>query len=245
MALYLGTSGWSYKDWGKRFYPLGLPAKAQLIYLARHFDSVEINASFYKLPLAKTFLNWHDVTPDNFRFAVKASRMITHLKRLSDVEDSWELFLERAGNLRDKLGVILLQFPPSFKRTPETLERLETFFSYALTPGRRLALELRHATWFEPEALEFFSRHQACIVQAESSRYPHTPPEFAPADFTYYRFHGPGRLYASQYSNEDLLYWAKLIRADQKAGKDVYAYFDNDVNGYALEDARRLRDYLV
>ncbi|GAC1371344.1 MAG: hypothetical protein NVSMB39_5020 [Candidatus Saccharimonadales bacterium] len=108
-----------------------------------------------------------------------------------------------------------------------------------------MAFELRHATWFEPDNLKFFANRRACVVQAESSRYPHTPPDFAPADFTYYRFHGPRRLNASQYTDDELEEWAKLIRRDLSNGKDVYVYFNNDMHGYALDDARRLREILA
>jgi uncharacterized protein YecE (DUF72 family) len=242
--LYLGTSGWSYKDWGKHFYPKGLPARDQLAYIARHFPTVEINASFYRLPYAKTFQNWRDKTPPEFRFAVKVSRLITHTKRLADVKDNWVILLERSQPMGDKLAVFLVQFPPSFAATDETRQRFETFFGYALGDGRRLAFELRHKTWFEPDNLALFERHRACVVQAESSRYPHTPPGFAPADFTYYRFHGPRRLYASAYTDDELGYWAGLIRADLSHDKDVFVYFDNDVNGYALDDAKRLQRLL-
>lgn len=242
--LYLGTSGWSYKDWGKNFYPQGLAPRDQLKFLARHFPTVEINASFYRLPKDTTFAKWYDDTPADFRFAVKLSRLITHNKRLNDVQADWNTFVGLAQGLKEKLGVILVQFPPSFRATPETLERFATFFDYAPQAKIRLAFELRHTTWFEPDQLQFFADHQACIVQAESSRYPHTPPDFAPANFTYYRFHGPRRLYASQYTDEELTDWAKLIRRDLSSAKDVFVYFDNDMHGYALDDARRLRDIL-
>jgi uncharacterized protein YecE (DUF72 family) len=136
----------------------------------------------------------------------------------------------------------LLQFPPSFRATPETIERLAVFWDYARMAAPRLAFEFRHESWFKDPALGFFASHGLCLVQAESSRYPHTPPGFTPANFTYYRFHGPRQLYGSQYTDEELAHWAGLIRADLSAGKNVYAYFDNDMHGYALEDAERLRE---
>jgi uncharacterized protein YecE (DUF72 family) len=241
--LYVGTSGWSYGDWGK-FYPLGLAARDQLPFLARHFASVELNASFYRLPTEAAFRRWATVTPPEFRFAVKVSRSITHTKRLNDVAELWQNLTGRGQLLGDKLGVWLLQFPPSLRATPEIFERLEAFLSYAAAPGVRLAFELRHKTWFEDEALDLFRRHGLCLVQAESSRYPHSPEGFSPAPFAYYRFHGPRQLYASQYTDEELDHWARLIRAELEAGKDVYAYFDNDYHGYALEDARRLGERL-
>jgi len=242
--LYIGTSGWSYKEWSKTFYPPGLPPREQLTFLARTFPTVEINATFYRLPAATTFVKWFGDTPPDFCFAVKLSRTITHLKRLEDIEESWGLFLERARSLQTKLGVILVQFPPSFRATAETMTRLEAFMDQAAPARVRLAYELRHASWFEPGPLKLFADRRACVVQAESARFPHTPPDFAPADFTYYRFHGPRRLYASQYTDEELGYWAGLIRRNQAGDKDVFAYFDNDMYGYALDDARRLRQLL-
>jgi uncharacterized protein YecE (DUF72 family) len=242
--LYLGTSGWSYKDWGKNFYPQGLAPREQLTYLARHFPTVEINATFYRLPIETTFTKWYNDTPPEFRFAVKLSRLITHTQRLNDVKEAWELFVSRAQGLKEKLGVILVQFPPSFRANEENLARCKYFMEYAPEAGIQLAFELRHATWFEAAGLRFFTDHGACVVQAESSRYPHTPPDFNPADFTYYRFHGPRRLYASQYTDDELEAWAKLIRRDMAASKDVYVYFDNDMHGYALDDAKRLRDII-
>jgi uncharacterized protein YecE (DUF72 family) len=242
--LYLGTSGWSYKHWNKGFYPPGLPPREQLTYLARHFSSVELNASFYRLPPESSFTKWYGDTLAGFAFAIKVPRVITHLKRLQEVSDDWQVLQERTRPLGEKLSVYLAQFPPSFRADEETMARMSTFLDLAQASRVRLALELRHASWFEPEALAVFERRRVCVVAAESARYPHTPAGFAPANYTYYRLHGPRELYSSQYTDEELGYWAGLIRADRAAGRDVYVYFDNDVNGYALEDAQRLRALL-
>ncbi|HEY6736769.1 MAG TPA: DUF72 domain-containing protein [Candidatus Saccharimonadia bacterium] len=245
--IWVGTSGWSYKDWGKGFYPPGLPAREQLPYLAGHFSTVELNASFYRLPARKVFEHWRVVTPEGFVFAMKASRFITHIKRLDDVAEAWRLLRERAAGLGGKLGVVLLQFPPSFRADEVALARLESFAG--LVSGGdgpvRTAYEWRHKTWFEPAALAALERLGLCVVQADSARFPHTPQGFVPARFTYYRFHGPRQLYASQYRDDELDAWARQMQSDAALGKDIYAYFDNDVHGYALEDARRLRERLA
>jgi uncharacterized protein YecE (DUF72 family) len=243
--LYVGTSGWSYKHWGKTFYPEGLAAREQLVYLARHFPTVELNASFYRLPAEKTFAHWHDITPPEFRFAVKVPRIVTHLKRLDNVQNSWQDLLDQSGALGDKLGVYLLQFPPSFKADGQTLDRFEAFLDLAHVAGRRLAFELRHASWFEQPQLELLRSRKICLVQAESSRYPHSPSDFSPASFAYFRFHGPRQLYGSQYTDDELASWADIIKHDLQDGKDVYVYFDNDMHGYAIEDARRLKRLLT
>lgn len=237
---YIGTSGWSYKDWGKRFYPADLTSTQQLPFLAQTFNSVELNASFYRLPQSKTFSNWREKTPSNFRFAVKLSRFITHIKRLHEVEDSWKLFLEHSSAMGDKLAVVLVQLPPSFKATDETLADVEAFLSYAAA-DHKLALEFRHSTCFEQPMLDILAKYKVCLVSAESSRFPHSPTGFAPASFVYYRFHGPERLYASPYGEDALVPWAKEMKQFLKDGKDIFAYFDNDVQGYALEDARILQ----
>jgi uncharacterized protein YecE (DUF72 family) len=238
----IGTSGWSYAHWARVFYPLRLPGREQLLYLARHFDTVELNASFYRLPRSTSFEKWDRETPDGFVFAVKVPKTITHNRKLHDVTDDWHQLREAVGPLEHKVAVYLAQFAPSFRASDENIERMRAFLQ--LVQGQRVAFELRHASWFEPPALDVFIEAKACVVQAESSRYPHTPPGFAPADFTYYRLHGPRELYASQYTDEELEYWGDMIRADVAAGRDVYAYFDNDFSAYAIEDARRLRELL-
>jgi uncharacterized protein YecE (DUF72 family) len=243
--LYLGTSGWSYHDWQGTFYPPDLQPRERLSYMATQFSSIEINATFYRLPLAATVSTWYHDTPPNFRFAVKVSRLITHTSQLVDVQAPWELFVERMRGLREKLGPLLLQFPPTFRATPDSLRHFETFLSYASANGTRLAFELRHPTWFSPAILRFFAEQHACLVQADSGRFPRTPPGFTPAQYSYYRLHGPDTLYDSRYSDAHLAYLANHIARDLQAGDDAYIYFDNDMHGYAPADARRLSDLLT
>jgi uncharacterized protein YecE (DUF72 family) len=235
--LRIGTSGWTYSDWKGRFYPEELKSADYLAWYARRFDTTEINYSFYHLPQAKTFEKWAAQTPETFVFAVKVSRYITHIERLGNVREPWEKFLDRAAHLGPKLGPLLLQFPPSFRAD---IERLEAFLETSRQLGaRRLAFEFRHASWFVAETAALLGRHDAALVIAHSSRYPCAPPE-ATASFVYLRFHGPKELFASRYSEAELADWAKRIRAWRREGRSVYAYFNNDWYGYAIENAETL-----
>lgn len=240
---WIGTSGWAYKDWGKGFYPEDLPDRQRLTFLAGEFPTVEINSSFYRLPAESTFQKWFNDTPEDFQFAVKVSRLITHIKRLKEVDDNWRELRRRAGRLEHKLGPFLFQFQSNFTAIPDNLERIDHLLRCVrkISTDDRVAFEFRHPSCFEAPMLELLRRHRAALVFAESSRYPHSPPDFAPADFVYLRLHGPRELYASAYTDEELGEWAAVGRRHFGAGRDVYAYFDNDVNGYALNDARRFR----
>lgn len=240
--LRVGTSGWNYGDWKGVFYPETMKSADYLSHYAQHFDTTEINYSFYHLPRPSTYQKWAAQTPEEFVFAVKASRAITHVKRLTDVGEEWRKFLESARVLGTKLGPVLLQFPPSFKADRE---RLAAFLSEAGgeqgARGLRLAFEFRHATWFDPEICELLRKHKAALVVAHSERYPQAPAT-PTAPFVYLRFHGPGALFASKYSEEDLEEWAGRIRKWRRQGLSVFAYFNNDFHGYAIENARRLRE---
>jgi uncharacterized protein YecE (DUF72 family) len=240
--LRVGTSGWNYGDWKGIFYPDSLKSAEYLSFYAQQFDTTEINYSFYHLPRPSTYEKWAAQTPEQFLFAVKASRVITHVKRLANVGEEWRKFLESALVLGSKLGPVLLQFPPSLKADRE---RLATFLSEARAAkearGLRLAFEFRHASWFEPDICELLRKHKAALVIAQSERYPQAP--MTPtAPFAYLRFHGPGALFASKYSEQELNEWAQRIRKWRAAGLAVFAYFNNDFHGYAIENARRLRE---
>jgi uncharacterized protein YecE (DUF72 family) len=240
--LRVGTSGWNYGDWRGIFYPDSIKSAEYLSFYARHFDTTEINYSFYHLPRPSTYEKWAAQTPEKFLFAVKASRVITHIRRLVDVGEEWRRFVESALALGSKLGPVLLQLPPSLKADRE---RLAAFLREARAVkgarGLRLAFEFRHGTWFEPDICELLHKHQAALVVAQSERYPQAP--MTPtAPFVYLRFHGPGALFASKYSEQELEEWAERIRKWRAAGLTVFAYFNNDFHGYAIENARRLRE---
>lgn len=234
--LRIGTSGWNYGDWSGVFYREPLKSKEYLSYYARHFGTVEVNYSFYHLPRPETYLNWSGQTPEGFVFAVKASRAITHINRLKNVEDAWRKFLGNAEVLGRKLGPALLQFPPSFRGDRALLAH---FLDLTGQHKVRLAFEFRHASWFTGAVAGLLREKGAAMVTAQSSRYPQAPLE-ATAPFIYLRFHGPEQLFASSYSDEQLRAWAARIRDWLAAPLDVYVYFNNDFHGYALSNARTL-----
>jgi len=237
--LRIGTSGWNYGDWQGRFYPPDLPSRQYLGWYAKHFRTVEVNYSFYHLPRPSTYENWAAQVPDEFVFAVKASRLITHIRRLEQAHEEWRRFLDNAAVLGGKLGPILLQFPPSFKANTDALG---AFLSATPKPFE-LAFEFRHASWFGPEVLEMLRKHHAALVIADSERYPQAP-AVPTASFTYLRFHGPAELFASNYSDEQLRAWSNRIRTWLSEGVSVHAYFNNDFHGHALANAQTLAGFL-
>ena len=241
---YIGTSGWNYRQWRGSFFPEKLPTKQWLSYYASRFDSLEVNYSFYRLPSPNTCQTWYQQTPELFRFAMKASRYITHVKRLRDVHEPWNTFLERALILKQKLGPILLQFPSNFRASEENLEAVDEFLEYATRASTQdLALEFRDRSCFGQEMLAVLRRHRAALVISHSSRYP-VPEVDATADFVYFRFHGPGKMFASSYSDAELQGSAKTISAFLEKRRDVYAYFNNDSGGHAPRNAEGLLRHL-
>lgn len=242
--IYLGTSGWAYKDWGKLFFPKTLPPSEQLAYLAAHFNSVEINATFYRLQPPKNFETWRKKTPKGFRFAVKVSRYITHIERMKGVRQAWKRFLKTTLPLKEKFGVFLLQFPEIFHGSPEVERRFADFFKAAAKDGKfRKAVEFRHESCFTDSMREILERYRVGTVIANSSKYPTAPWE-PTSDFAYFRLHGPRRLFGSSYSDRQLAVWAKKIRAYLKEGKDVYVYFNNDMHANAAANALVLQKML-
>ena len=156
--LYIGTSGWVYSHWDGIFYPEGLSSKDKLKFFSQYFKTAEINYSFYQLPRPTTYQNWYTLTPDDFLFAVKASRFITHIKRLKGVKSAWETFIKNALNLKEKLGPILFQFPPSFHADKENIERLENFLEYISKRKMRYAFEFRHQSWFKEKVYKILKK---------------------------------------------------------------------------------------
>lgn len=236
--IYIGTSGWIYSHWTGKFYPPGLPSKDKLKYFSQHFKTTEINYSFYHLPRASTYQNWYNQTPKDFLFAVKASRFITHVKRLKGVKKAWQQFLENALNLKDKLGPILFQLPPSFKADAENIKRLEDFLKL-ITKNHKLkyVFEFRHKTWCELRIYNLLKKYNIAWVIADSPRYPKV--EVITSHFVYVRMHGPSQLFNSKYNSKQLGLLAKKIKQWSKR-RDVYVYFNNDFEGYAIENAKTL-----
>jgi uncharacterized protein YecE (DUF72 family) len=235
---YIGTSGWHYDDWRGRFYPEKLPKAKWLEFYARHFVTLELNNSFYHLPTEKAYNNWHDDSPADFIFAVKVSRFITHIKRLKDCDEAVNNFMSRAVLLKEKLGPLLYQLPPGLHRDDD---RLKSFLAI-LPRGIMHAIEFRHKSWFEEDVFKILCKYHAgfCIFDMPKL----TSLMTATADFAYIRFHGSGSLYSSRYSDKEMADWAKKIKRLAKNLKAVYIYFNNDVAGYALENARTIRNYL-
>ncbi len=232
----IGTSGWHYKHWANRFYPAGLSATRMLDYYASQFDTVEVNNSFYRLPDAATFENWRSSTPPGFVFSVKASRFLTHMKKLRDPEQGLAHFLPRAAVLGEKLGPILFQLPPGWGLN---LERLEAFLAQ-LPKAHRYGFELRHPGWHTPEVYALLRRYGAayCIYELAGFR----SPIQVTANFAYVRLHGPDGSYQGKYSRAALRYWANLIAAWRRKLSAIYLYFDNDQQGFAATNAAELKD---
>lgn len=244
-GVYIGTSGWVYSDWWGKFYPSDLPERKWLEFYSQNFRTVEINSTFYHQMKPTTFANWAKSVPGDFLFAVKASRFITHIKRLKAPKSSLVTFFDSVGQLGVKLGPILLQSPPRFGADEKRLEGfLQTANSLQQTvSGKRsairLAFEFRDPSWFDESIYQVLRKHNAALVIAESGG--HWPQEeIITADFTYLRFHGEGGSYATKYTDEELKEWAKKIKKWQKMGVDVYVYFNNDVNAFAVENAQTL-----
>lgn len=237
--MHIGTSGWGYGDWDRVFYPEGVKStQDRLGFYARHFHTVEVNYSFYHLPKPETYQKWAAVVPPDFIFAVKASRFITHIQKLQGVKESWSKFIANARVLGDRLGPILFQFPPSFKADPKRLSRFLDLLRKETEPSIPPVFEFRHTSWFAKEIYTILSEAGASLCISHSSRYPCV--EEVTSNLVYYRFHGPKELFASCYSDAELKYWAKKIKPLLKSGKAIYIYFNNTLNGYAVENARTM-----
>jgi uncharacterized protein YecE (DUF72 family) len=235
---YIGTSGWHYDDWRGRFYPEKLPKAKWLEFYARHFPTLELNNTFYRLPKETVFQKWRDASPEGFVFSVKVSRFITHIKRLQDCKDEVGKFMSRATLLKEKLGPVLYQLPPGLHRDDD---RLDAFLA-VLPGGLKHVIEFRHESWFTEEVFQILRRHHTGFCVFDMPKL--TSPLLATGDFAYIRFHGSGSLYSSCYSDEEMNDWAKKITQLTKDLEAVYIYFNNDVQGYALKNAETIRNYL-
>lgn len=243
--IYIGTSGYQYKDWNHDFYPGEIKQKDWLHYYSTQFNSVEINASFYRLPEADTFAKWRDETESDFIFAVKGSRYVTHQKRLRDPEEPIQRLFDRAKELKSKFGVVLWQFAERWPQDQERLERLD-YFCQQLSKQRVAknipqAFELRHQTWFDEKTYAILRHYDYALVVNQSSKWPRV--EISTASWSYLRFHGPKALYSSGYSEKQLKDWAD--KAQQLTETDLFAYFNNDNGNYAPWNAQTLRKHLT
>ncbi|HUS59192.1 MAG TPA: DUF72 domain-containing protein [Planctomycetota bacterium] len=227
---YIGTSGFSYKHWKSVFYPEDMPTSHWFGFYCKHFGTVELNNPFYRLPTFQTFQAWKERSPEGFIFAVKASRYITHIKRLKEPEEPLERLMASASGLGDKLGPILFQLPPNYK--PD-LARLRGLLELRAR-DQRWVLEFRHTDWFSEEVLDLLRAANVALCIHDG-----TPgcPRVATADFIYMRFHG-GESHDGNYTNAKLRQRSNEISDWLENGLDVYAYFNNDVGGYAVNNAQ-------
>ena len=234
--IYIGTSGWHYKHWRGKFYPAGLKPEEQLDYYLTFFDTVEINNSFYRLPTRETFLKWHGDTPSKFLFSVKASRYITHMKKLNESEEALENFLSHAEELSEKLGTVLFQLPPGWKLNPE---RFDNFLAI-LPENERFVFEFRNSSWYTADIYAMLRKRNCafCIYELGG----HASPLTVTADFVYVRLHGPGDKYQGSYNNDTLKKWAEYLLQWRDEGKNVYIYFDNDQEAFSVFNALTLKD---
>ena len=233
--IHVGCSGWVYKHWRGIFYPEGLPQKRWFERYAEDFDTVEINASFYRLPLASTFEGWRDKAPPGFHYAVKVNRFITHMKKLLDCEAEIDRFIALARPLGEKLGPLLYQLPPSLKLN---LERLERFLE-RLPPDLIHVFEFRNKDWYVPDTYSLLDRHGAsfCVHDMPGSK----TERIAVGPIAYVRFHGGEGKYWGRYSDEGLLSWTDWVVEQTRSGRAVWCYFNNDIHGHAIDDARTLK----
>jgi uncharacterized protein YecE (DUF72 family) len=235
----VGCSGWNYPHWRERVYPKGVPQHAWLEHYATLFDTVEVNNTFYRLPSRSAVAGWVERTPADFVLTVKASRYLTHIKRLNDLEGGVARFYDSIEPLVEsgKLGPVLWQLPGNFHRNDERLaSALER-----LPPGRH-CFEFRHPSWFVAQVYGLLRDHDAALVIGDDPRRPFQTHELT-ADWTFVRFHRGRRGRNGNYSRTELEEWKRRIAA-WRSEVDVYAYFNNDWEGYAVENARWLQRHL-
>jgi uncharacterized protein YecE (DUF72 family) len=238
--LRIGTSGWVYPHWRGVFYPKTLPARKWFDHYAQHFDTVEINNAFYRLPSERTVRLWAEQVPRGFLYAVKASRYLTHRKKLKDPREPLETILGRTRLLREHLGPILYQLPPRWRCNPERLRD----FLRELPADLTHVFEFRDPSWYTDEIRDLLVKAKAgfCIHDMRGS----VSPDWLTARVIYIRFHGPTEsAYSGSYSPEQLRSWASRIRGYLKSGHDVFVYFNNDGQGHAVANARDLRTLLA
>lgn len=236
MKCYIGTSGWHYEHWRESFYPPSLSKTGWLKYYAKYFPTVELNNSFYHLPSEKAFTNWKNSSPQGFVYSVKVSRLITHLKKLRDCEEPLGNFIARAQFLGDKLGPLLYQLPPGMKSDGLVLEN----FIKILPSDSQHVFEFRDPSWFEEGIYNILSQYNCGLCIYDMPDF--SSPVMATCGFAYLRFHGSQRLYGGCYSDDQLRSWAgKIMSLDVST---VYAYFNNDAGGFAIQNALTLKQLL-
>jgi uncharacterized protein YecE (DUF72 family) len=236
MKIYIGTSGWSYPNWKVRFYPRELSSRDWLEFYSQTFDTVEINMTFYRSPKTETLRTWREKTSENFKFSLKASRQITHIKKLQKVEHDMEHFAFLARQLGEKVGCLLYQLPPSLTKNLDLLEA----FLQSLPDGFNQVIEFRHPSWYAPEVYHLLSNYKAIFCVVSSKRVP--TDIVVTSEVAYFRFHGLTGGYRYCYTDEELKKWAEAISRIE--AKEIYIYFNNDYQAYAVFNAMTLKRFL-
>jgi uncharacterized protein YecE (DUF72 family) len=238
--IHIGTSGWSYQAWKGSFYPQKLPSTQWLQHYATFFDSTEINGSFYRLPSVETVVKWTQTVPDDFLFCPKMSRFLTHMKKLREPEEPLERFFSVFEPMKRKMGPVLVQLPAMLAFHYDIAEHFYRLLKFTYHPYA-FVMEVRHNTWLSEESLTLMTKYNIGLVVSQSGNvFPYS--EMITAKNIYVRFHGPEALYASAYSDDMLQAFAQKFRAWVAEGHEVWAYFNNDIHGYAPEDAQRLQE---
>ena len=242
--IYIGTSGWHYNDWTELFYPKEIAGYRELTFHAQHFNTVENNSSFYRIASEGTYKTWDRMTPPGYKFSMKLNKFITHTHRLelnNDVIEKINHVLHSTQVLAEKLGAILIQLPASFVYDPQKVDTFLAFFTEqvrTLPYTFDIAIEFRNKRWFTDEAFAILKKYNVALVAGQSSRWPEI--RHITADIAYIRMHGPEKLFASSYTSEQLAELASYIGSLPKQVKKVYVYFNNDLHGYALQNAEEL-----
>jgi uncharacterized protein YecE (DUF72 family) len=233
MKFWIGTSGFQYAEWKGNFYPEDLPAAKMLPFYAERLATTEINYTFHRIPAAKTIDNWKQLTPENFRFALKAPQKITHWSKLRDCADTLRYFYDVASGLGEKLGPVLFQLPPNFKKDAFVLGD----FVNSLPGGMRTAFEFRHESWFDDEVFEMLKARQTALCIADTEKL--ETPKVATADYAYLR------LRREDYEKIDVEHWAEFVREQSSHWDDVFIYFKHEEAGIGPKLARQMMELLA
>lgn len=236
--VYIGTSGYTYKSWDKAFYPKDVPKRLQLEFYGTQFPTVEINATFYRLPTENMVRGWAKRVPEPFLFAIKGSRFITHMKKLANLDGALDKYFDRVEPMRSRVGIVLWQLPPMLAKN---LERLDNFLKQLKPYGYRSAVEFRHRSWYEDkESFELLRKHNVAHANLSTLN---MPQDFTvTSDLVYVRFHGLEGGFAHDYTRRELQPWADFCLKHARAGRMVFVYFNNDVNVRAPENAKMLME---
>jgi uncharacterized protein YecE (DUF72 family) len=240
MAAYIGTSGWSYDHWQGVLYPHGASSKARLEYYVARYNTVEVNNTYYRWPRVEIFDSWRERVPEGFRMTIKASRALSHSKRLYQPEEWTARMANSIAHLGDKKGVWLVQLPPAFARDDARLE----YFLKQIPTDLKTAIEFRHASWHCEDVFQLLESNDVAYCIMSGANLPCILR--ATASFVYVRLHGPSEdyLYAGSYPDDDLRWWAERIGDWQHDGKEVWAYFNNDGDGHAVRNVDTLKYFL-